>query len=64
VLQQRHDSKKTKPSFSVAMQRDVQSTVIYYQKTRMNLQCRSSEQNPETAGNAYPIYIWVNEEFK
>jgi hypothetical protein len=46
------------------MQSDVQSTVIYYQKTWMNLQWRSSEQNPETAENAYPIYMWVKEEFK
>jgi hypothetical protein len=50
--------KKNQTLFEVATQRYVQSTVIYYQKTRMNLQCSSSEQNTEMAENAYLIYIY------
>jgi hypothetical protein len=49
--------KKNKTLFA-ATQRYVQSTVVCYQKTRMNLQCSSSEQNTEMVENAYPIYIY------
>jgi hypothetical protein len=49
---------KKKTLFDVATQRYIQSTVIYYHKTTMNLQCSSSEQNTEMAENAHPIYIY------
>lgn len=46
------------------MQRDVESTIIYYQRTSMNLQCRSLDENPEIAQNACQIHIWAKEELK